>query len=272
MLDLGAGTGRDVYICSKLVGKEGKVIGIDMTEEQVSIAKDFQGYHAEKFGFENTEFVQGYIEDFVDQGIFEEGTADVVISNCVVNLCPDKPKVLRQIWKALKEGGELYFSDMYADRRIPEEIQKDPLLWSKGFGGSLFYSDFQEIMKEIGFKDVRIVAFKELNDPYCENLKPNYYSITVRAFKISDFEEKNQDYGNLATYKGGIVDFEDALKFDMSYTFERDTPVAICQNTKKILEGSRYAKYFEISEDGLHLGLHQTQSFRVPVKSQCSKN
>mmetsp|Transcript_165 Transcript_165/g.158 ORF Transcript_165/g.158 Transcript_165/m.158 type:complete len:149 (+) Transcript_165:123-569(+) len=113
VLDLGSGTGRDVFIVSKLVGEKGKAIGIDMTDEQIKIARDYQDYHADKFGFANTEFIQGYVEDFVDTGKIEENSIDLVISNCVVNLCSDKPNAFKQIWKSLKDGGELYFSDIY---------------------------------------------------------------------------------------------------------------------------------------------------------------
>ena len=81
LLDLGSGTGRDVYIASKLVGENGKAIGIDMTDEQLDVARGFQEYHSEKFGFKNTEFIQGFIEDFVDSGKVLENSADVVISN-----------------------------------------------------------------------------------------------------------------------------------------------------------------------------------------------
>lgn len=81
VLDLGSGTGRDVFIVSKLTGESGKVIGIDMTEEQLSCAREYQQYHSEKFGFANTEFIHGFIEDFVDSGKVKEGSVDVVISN-----------------------------------------------------------------------------------------------------------------------------------------------------------------------------------------------
>jgi SAM-dependent methyltransferase len=80
-----------------------------------------------------------------------------VISNCVINLVPDKKVVIKEIWRVLKEGGELYFSDVYRDRRIPEYLLKDKTLWGEGLSGALYIEDFRRLMNEVGFKDYRIV-------------------------------------------------------------------------------------------------------------------
>lgn len=109
VLDLGCGAGRDVYIASQLVGKEGSVVGIDMTPEQLNVAKEFQAHHSDKFGFDNVDFVQGYLEH-LDELPLEQGSFDVIISNCVLNLCQDKKSVLKHCLSLLKEGGEMYFS------------------------------------------------------------------------------------------------------------------------------------------------------------------
>ena len=98
VLDLGCGTGMDVYILSQLVGESGKVIGIDMTPEQIGKAINFQKYHSEKCGFDNTNFIEGYIENLE---MIENDSIDVVISNCVINLCPDKRVVLEEIFNVL---------------------------------------------------------------------------------------------------------------------------------------------------------------------------
>ena len=123
ILDLGSGSGRDVYLASGLVGENGKVIGIDMTEEQVAVSKKHQDYHKEQFGHSksNVEFILGTIEDLKAHNI-PDNSVDVVISNCVLNLVDDKSVVIKEIFRVLKEGGELYFSDVYADRRISNSL------------------------------------------------------------------------------------------------------------------------------------------------------
>lgn len=136
MLDLGCGAGRDVYIASQLVGPTGSVTGIDMTEEQLNTAMEFQPYHAEKFGHDNTHFYKGYLESLDDIKELKPASFDVIISNCVINLCTDKKAVLKACFDLLKDGGEMYFSDVYANRRVPESLQKNPLLWGECLSGT----------------------------------------------------------------------------------------------------------------------------------------
>lgn len=271
---MGSGTGRDVYVASKLVGENGKAIGIDMTDEQLQVAREYQDYHAEKFGFKNTEFIQGFIEDFVDSGKVTENSVDVVISNCVVNLSPHKDKVFTQVWKALKDGGEFYFSDIYCDRRVPQELQDDKVLWGECLSGGLYLEDFRRLMANIGFKDLRIISQRTVKADQENAIREKlgditFYSITIRAFKITELEDRCEDYGVTATYNGGIPDFEDKFEFDENYTFEKGVPLSVCKNTALILSnspshtGSRYAKHFDVSEDKLHLGKFAKQSFNL---------
>lgn len=111
ILDLGCGTGLDCYILSKLVGENGKIIGVDMTDSQLEIANKYKEDMAKRFGYKksNVEFKKGYIEDLESLGI-EDETIDVVISNCVINLSPFKEEVFKEIFRVLKRGGELYFA------------------------------------------------------------------------------------------------------------------------------------------------------------------
>jgi len=129
ILDLGCGTGRDVYIASKLVGETGRSIGVDMTTEQVAVAKKYQDEQRERFCYKssNVTLLQGYIEDLKSLGI-EDNSVDVVISNCVINLSPSKEQVFKEIFRVLKPGGELYFADVFSDRRVPEKFANDPIL------------------------------------------------------------------------------------------------------------------------------------------------
>ncbi|KAM5138990.1 arsenite methyltransferase isoform 2-T2 [Callospermophilus lateralis] len=130
ILDLGSGSGRDCYALSQLVGEKGHVTGIDMTEGQVEVAKKYLDYHMEKYGFQtsNVTFIHGYIEKLAEAGIQNE-SYDIVISNCVINLVPDKEQVLQEVYRVLKHGGELYFSDVYASLELPEEIKTHKVLW-----------------------------------------------------------------------------------------------------------------------------------------------
>nr|XP_035967426.1 arsenite methyltransferase isoform X3 [Halichoerus grypus] len=130
ILDLGSGSGRDCYVLSQLVGETGHVTGIDMTESQVEVAKKYIEYHMEKHGFQtpNVTFLHGYIENLEETGIKNE-SYDIVISNCVINLVPDKEPVLQEAYRVLKHGGELYFSDVYASLELPEEIRTHRILW-----------------------------------------------------------------------------------------------------------------------------------------------
>ncbi len=151
MLDLGCGTGRDVYICSKLVGPSGRVIGVDMTEQQLAFARRHEAAQMARFGFtrSNVEFHCGFIEDLGALGI-EDESVDVVVSNCVINLSPFKDQVFKEIARVLKPGGELYFSDIFSDRRVPPKFYDDPVLRGECLSGALYIEDFRRILAKHG--------------------------------------------------------------------------------------------------------------------------
>src|SRR3989338_2997662 len=189
ILDLGCGSGRDVYALAQLVGEHGRVVGIDMTEEQLSVAEAHREHHRQAFGFarDNVEFRLGYIERLDELG-FEDASFDVVVSNCVVNLSPDKEAVLRQVHRLLKPCGELYFSDIYADRRVPSELRNDPVLYGECLGGALYWNDFQHLARRCGFADPRLVEDRPiaLTDPAMAARVGNlrFFSATYRLFKL----------------------------------------------------------------------------------------
>jgi SAM-dependent methyltransferase len=138
VLDLGCGAGRDCYLLSRLVGEKGRVVGVDMTAAQIEVAEKHVQWHAEKFGHAapNTEFKRGVIEDLGAVGL-ADGSFDLIVSNCVVNLSTDKPAVLREAFRVLREGGEMFFSDVYASRRVPDELRADPVLFGECLSGAL---------------------------------------------------------------------------------------------------------------------------------------
>ncbi|XP_026707377.1 arsenite methyltransferase isoform X1 [Athene cunicularia] len=159
ILDLGSGSGRDCYLLSQLVGEQGHVTGIDMTEGQVEVAKKHIAYHMDKFGYQktNVEFLQGYMEKLGDAGLADE-SYDIVISNCVINLSPDKRAVLREAYRVLKPGGEMYFSDIYASQHLSETIRKHRVLWGECLAGALCWRDLYSIAAEVGFSPPCLVT------------------------------------------------------------------------------------------------------------------
>ena len=259
VLDLGCGSGRDVYVLSKLVGETGHVIGVDMTPEQIEVAEKYQQEQAERFGYatSNVEFRLGYIEDLAAIGI-EDESIDLVVSNSVVNLSPGKEMVMKEVFRVLKPGGELYFSDVYASRRLPQELHDDPILHSECLGGATYAEDFRQLMRRVGWPHVVWTVDDPMNvgDLAIETRVgfTSFRSRTIRAIKCEGLEETEEDYGQRATYLGGMPEMPRYFDFDSELRFVKGKPRAISGNTARMLEASRYGKYFEITEPRLHRG------------------
>ncbi|TXD39805.1 methyltransferase domain-containing protein [Lujinxingia vulgaris] len=251
VLDLGCGTGRDAFVIAQLVGEQGRVIGLDMTEEQLATAKKTEDWHAERFGYAqpNTSFVQGYIEDLKGADI-EDGSVDVIVSNCVVNLSPRKDLVLTEAYRALKPGGELYFSDVFVDRRLPEAIANDPLLHAECLGGALYQFDFETLAKTTGFSDPRVVSTSPItiNNPeiIAKVGLASFVSVTYRLFKLDGLDAQCEDYGQSATYLGGVEGAERLFWLDDHHAFEAGRPERVCGNTAAMLASTRFADFFEV--------------------------
>ncbi len=262
VLDLGCGTGRDVYLASSLVGAEGWVIGVDMTEDQLAIAQHHRDSQTRRLGLNepNVDIRHGYIEDLAGAGIGDE-SVDVVISNCVINLSPDKRSVFAEIFRVLRPGGELYFSDVFSDRRIPEKIATDPVLYGECLGGALYAEDFRRLLHETGFVDFRVTSSSaiELIDPDLKKRTGNvrFTARTVRAFKLPEqLEDRCEDYGQVARYLGTIPYAPHAFELDDHHRFETGKPERVCGNTAAMLDATRYHPHFEIIGDrSIHYGL-----------------
>ncbi|CAN5161752.1 methyltransferase domain-containing protein [soil metagenome] len=272
VLDLGCGSGRDVYLLSRLVGASGRVIGVDMTAEQLAVARRHQGWHAQRYGYatSNVEFVEGYIEDLAACGI-ADASVDVVVSNCVLNLSPEKGRVFAEILRVLKPGGELYFSDVFADRRIPDALRRDPLLLGECLGGALYTEDFRRLMQGLGCPDVRSVTQSPvpLLDPEIESKigMVNFRSITMRAFRMT-LEDRCEDFGQVATYRGSVPGAAHAFVLDDHHRFETGKPLRVCGNTFDMLARSRYAQHFVLTGDtSTHFGLFDCGPTPVGVGS-----
>jgi arsenite methyltransferase len=260
VLDLGCGTGRDVYLASKLAGPDGYVIGVDMTDEQLDVARQHLDSQMERFGFDkpNVDFRKGYIEDLKTLGI-EDNSVDVVISNCVINLSPDKKSVYSEIFRVLKPGGELYFSDVFADRRVPHNLMDDPVLYGECLSGALYIEDFRRILREIGCPDYRVVTGHdiEIEDPEIERKVGmiNFRSLTIRAFKLDSLEDICEDYGQVATYLGTIPEAPHRFILDDHHTFHTGKPMLVCGNSSAMVEETRFGEHFRVDGNrSVHFG------------------
>ncbi len=261
ILDLGCGTGRDVYALAQLVGPEGEVVGLDMTPEQLEVARAHIVWHTEKFGFQfdKIRFLEGYIEKLGALGL-EPASFDVIVSNCAVNLSTDKLAVFDGARALLKPGGELYFSDVYADRRLCDELRNDPVIYGECLGGALYWNDFGALAKRAGFKDPRIVAGRvlEISDPELAARlgEAKFYSATYRLFNVEDLEPACEDYGQAVIYRGGIAHAEHAFALDHHHLIEKARISPVCGNTWRMLKASRFAPHFEfIGDFSTHYGI-----------------
>ncbi|MEI6218306.1 MAG: arsenite methyltransferase [bacterium] len=153
VVDLGAGGGFDCFLAARKVGRNGKVIGVDMTPEMVNKARE----NARKYGETNVEFRLGEIEHLP----VADNIADVILSNCVINLSPDKPQVYREAFRALKPGGRLAISDVVAIRRIPNTVKRDFEKHSGCVSGAATVAELERIMCSAGFRDIHVIPKEE---------------------------------------------------------------------------------------------------------------
>lgn len=264
VVDLGCGTGRDCYVLSQLVGELGQVIGVDMTAEQIAVAQRYLDYHTALFHYPqaNVRFHQGQIENLTAAGLADH-SVDVVVSNCVINLSANKEQVFSEIFRVLKPGGELYFSDIFAGRRIPSSLQQDPVLLGECLAGALYIEDFRRLLRSIGCLDYRVVSKTPvvLEDEALQQKAGmiDFYSMTVRAFKV-DLEDICENYGHVAFYQGTIPQSPHAFVLDDHHVFPTGIPVPVCGNTAQMLTHSRYGEHFRVIGDfSTHYGVFDCQ-------------
>ncbi|MEB3318384.1 MAG: methyltransferase domain-containing protein [Cyanobacteriota bacterium] len=274
VMDLGCGAGRDVYLLAQLVGASGRVVGVDMTPEQLAVARAHQTDHARQFGFDNVTFIEGQIEALAALGL-PEASVDVVVSNCVLNLCPDKATVLRGVQRLLKPGGEFFFSDVYCDRRLPDAVRQHPVLWGECLAGALYGQDFLRLARSAGFHDPRLVNDRPLaiSEPDLGALVEGacFYTATWRLFSLNALEESAEDYGDEVCYKGTIQAHPQTFALDQHHCFPAGESVRVCRNTFLMLSETRFAPHFEMIYRGdHHRGVFPGSGSHIPFHNDMS--
>ena len=176
VLDLGAGAGVDVFLAANKVGPTGRVIGVDMTEEMVDKAKNIARDH----GYRNVEFRLGEIENLP----VEDESVDVILSNCVINLSPDKSRAFREAYRVLKPGGRLTVSDIVSQGTLPAEIRNNPDAWACCIGGALERQEYLNKINAAGFNDIQVLSSQGFRlEGQGSRALAKLVSITVQAFR-----------------------------------------------------------------------------------------
>ncbi|MFN3231937.1 MAG: methyltransferase domain-containing protein [Alphaproteobacteria bacterium] len=270
VLDLGSGTGKICFIASQLVGAEGKVIGVDMTDEMLAVAREAAPVVAERIGYGNVEFRRGKIQDLrtsldaVDalladrpvisaadyealQGaIAEQGrtdplvaddSVDLIVSNCVLNLVSDgeKRQLFEEMFRVLKKGGRIAIADIVSDEDSPDHLKNDPTLWSGCVSGAMTEHGFIQLLEEVGFYGMQIETYEPEPWQVVEGIE--YRSVTVMAWKGKQGPciEKNQ----AVIYRGPWKTVED----DDGHVFHRGQRMAVCEKTFDIMGREPYVEH-----------------------------
>lgn len=176
VLDLGSGGGIDCFLAARMTGENGRVIGIDMTEKMINLARK----NAREGGYANVEFRLGEIEKLP----VEDNSVDLIISNCVVNLAPDKSKVFAEAYRVLKPGGRIMISDLVTSEVLPEHVRKSVQAWAECIAGALVKDDYLGKIESAGFERIAVEkehAYAEEN--MSPELRGKIFSISVKAFK-----------------------------------------------------------------------------------------
>lgn len=176
VLDLGSGGGLDVFLAANKVGEKGKVIGVDMTSEMVERAKE----NAQKGNYKNVEFRLGEIENLP----VEDDSVDIIISNCVINLSPDKLATFKEAFRVLKPNGRILISDLVTEGELPDEIRRSFDAWAECIAGALEKQEYLDTVKKAGFRNVEIVNQHTYGEPGMDDrLAGKITSVQVTAYK-----------------------------------------------------------------------------------------
>lgn len=235
VVDLGSGAGIDCFIAARRVGREGRVFGVDMTDQMLSVARGCQPHVVAALGYDNVEFLHGFLERIP----LPDGGADIVTSNCVINLSPDKPAVFREVWRVLKDHGRAVLADIVADREVPPALRADGRLWGACISGALSEDGLLSALERAGFYGVTILRrtfWREVDGT-------RFYSVTVRGFK---FEKKAgcRYIGQWATYLGPMK----ATIDEEGHFFPRGVAIEVCTDTAAKLRAAPYLGTFAVTD------------------------
>ena len=275
VLDLGSGGGKICFIASQIVGAEGRVLGVDMTDEMLDLARRSAPVVAERVGWDNCTFHRGYIQDlrtdmdrvtawlsehpvtdaaslarfqswkkqaFAAEPMIEDASVDVVVSNCVLNLVDpgDREQMLAEIFRVLKKGGKAAISDIVCDEPVPLAMQQDPELWSGCISGAWEEAAFLEAFERAGFHGVEIAAYQE--EPWQTVNGIEFRSMTVVAWKGK--QGPCWDHKQAVVYKGPFKSVLD----DDAHAYPRGVRVAVCKKTFDLLKNGPYSDAFVFIE------------------------
>jgi 7,8-dihydro-6-hydroxymethylpterin dimethyltransferase len=237
VVDLGSGAGIDVFIAAKFVGASGRAIGVDMTDRMLHVARENQPRVAAALGYDSAEFREGFLEQIP----VESKSVDLVTSNCVINLSPDKPRVFSEMWRVLKDHGRILVSDIVSEKPVPPHLQVNPQLWGECLTGALTQEEFIAKLESAGFYGIEV-----LSKTYWKDVEGYpFFSVTVRGWKF----EKTAGCvfkGHQAVYLGPAKAFID----EEGHQFPRNEPYEICTDTVAKLSNPPYRGMFAILEPG----------------------
>jgi len=288
VLDLGSGTGKICFIAAQIVGPNGKVIGVDMTDEMLEVARRNAPIVAARIGYANMEFRKGRIQDLaldlelldwqlkrnpiidaasfvaadelaeelrVKHPLIASDSIDVVVSNCVLNLVEPKSKrqLFDEILRVLKKGGRAVICDIVSDEEVPEEMQTDPELWSGCISGALTEEGFLQAFEHAGFYGIKIL--KRGTNTWRTVQGIEFRSVTVEAFKGKQGEcfERNQ----AVIYRGPFKEVLD----DDNHRVERGRRYAVCDKTYNLYKKAPYREFFEFIDPIVDVPLDQAKPF-----------
>lgn len=235
MVDLGSGAGIDCFMAAKKVGSQGKIYGIDMTDEMLKVARENKPIVAKNLGYDVVEFRKGFLEDIP----VDDKSVDLITSNCVINLSPDKKSVFSEMWRILKDHGRIVISDIVSKDETPSFMRANKQLWGECISGSLTEDEFLTYLEQIGFyglNTLKKIFWKEV-EGY------EFYSVTVLGYKF----EKKADcvyIGQKAIYHGPLK----AVIDEEGHLFPRNKEVVVCTDTAAKLSCAPYSGQFTVVE------------------------